>query len=145
MFLLVMSDVLSSGLWKHFRFQHAEALRFFFYNMRRLLDQTSSIPDALGYMRCVHWVNDYGLNTLHCIWELRQNKEATPHNAKGRDLGSWSVQSIAAKHMWGLCWHSWGIIISVSQSGEATWSMHRCYSVLFWHARGGTAGTGLVS
>lgn len=51
---------------------------------RRLSDQTSSIPSALGcyHTRCTHWVNDYGLNTLHCILGLKQNEEAVPPNFK---------------------------------------------------------------
>lgn len=119
MFLCMTSGALSSGLCEHFRFQYKEVLRSFSYKAERgLLDQTSSIPSAIGCydIRCVHWVNDCGLNTLNYIWRLKQDKAPVPHEVKqNRDEKSCAFSLGAAKHMWSLCWHSENYYICVPE------------------------------
>lgn len=67
--LLMTSDALSSGLctFQISVYVQYSPFPFFCKAERGLLDQTSAIPNALGCydIRCVHSVNDYGLNALY--------------------------------------------------------------------------------
>lgn len=133
MFLCMTCGALSSGLREHFRFQYMEALRSFSYKAGRgLLDQTSSIPSAIGCydIRCVHWVNDCGLNTLQYIWRLKQDKEPVPHEVKqNRDEGSWAFSLGATRHVEYLL-TLFRKLLHVC--ARATWSVHRSQNLLNW-------------